>query len=165
LITKLPSACFTARQRIGQRERADGFARGDRRYVFVLLFLAAELQQAVAVERVVDAHDRRMRAIGSRDLDHRQHVADRVHPRPAVFGRDFDAHQAQLAHLADVVERKLAGLVEVGRHRRDAPVREVARDRLDLQLFFGKTEIHRHTSVLTVSRVPPCDVPRQSNIA
>jgi len=88
-----------------------------------------------------------MRAIGGRDFDHGQHVADRIHARAAVLGRHFDAHQAELAHLPDVVERELAGLVEIRRHRRDALLRELARDRLDLQLLFGKIEIHRDTSV------------------
>jgi len=87
-----------------------------------------------------------MRAIGGRDLDHGQHITDRIHAGATVLGRHLDAHQAELAHLPDVVERELARLVEIGRHRRDALLRELSGDRLDLQLLFGKIEIHRDTS-------------------
>ena len=63
-------------------------------------------------------------------------------PAPPYSSRHFDTHQAQLAHLADVVERELAVGSILGRDRRDALLREIARDRLDRQLVFGVAEIH-----------------------
>jgi hypothetical protein len=83
-----------------------------------------------------------VRAIGCRDLDHRERIRDGILPRAAVFVRHLDAHEAELAHFPDVLERKLAGLVELGRDRRDALLREIAGDRLDRQLVFGVAEIH-----------------------
>lgn len=83
-----------------------------------------------------------MGCVGGGDLDHRQHVRNRVHARATVFGRHFDAHQAVLAQQADVVERELAGTVMVLRARGDLLLRDTPRNVLQHQLLFGKAEIH-----------------------
>jgi hypothetical protein len=123
--------CIGARLRFGQRIRADRIALRNRAYIFLLLFFGAVLEDAVAEQRVVHRHDGGRCRIGCGDLDHRQHIADRIQACTAVFVRHFDTHQAELAHLADVVQRKLALRVEFGRHRHDALLREVTRDGLN----------------------------------
>jgi hypothetical protein len=102
-------------------------------------------EDAVAEQLIVDRHDGGMRGIGRGDLDHRQHVADRVHPGAAVLGGDLDAHQAVLAEGPDVVERELPGAVDVLGAGRDLFQRDPAFDVLDHQLLFGETEIHAAT--------------------
>ena len=130
------------RLRLGQREGADLAAFGDRAHVLLLLRLGAVLQDAVAEQRVVDRHDGRVRGIAGGDLDHRQHVGDRVHAGAAVFGRHFDAHQAVLAQQADVLQRELADPVEMLGAGRDLLLRDAPRHVLDHQLLFGESEIH-----------------------
>jgi hypothetical protein len=131
-----------ARLRLGQREGADFLALGDRAHVFLLLRFGAVGEDAVAEQRVVDRHDRRVRGVAGGDLDHGQHVGHRVHARAAVFGRDFDAHQAVLAQGADVLEGELAAAVEVFGAGGDLFARDAPRDVLDHQLLFGEAEIH-----------------------
>ena len=132
--------------RLGQRERADLAAFGDGAHVQLFLRLGAEFEDAVAEQRIVHRHDRRVRAIGLGDLDHRQHVADRVHARAAVFGRHLDAHQPVLAERADVLERKLTGTVVVLGAGRDLFLRDAARHVLNHQLLFCEAEIHGASS-------------------
>ena len=131
-----------ARLRLGQCIGTDRLAGGDGAHVLLLLFLGAVLEDAVAEQRIVHRHDGRRGRVGGRDLDHRQHVGDRVHAGTAVRLRHLDAHQSEPAHLADVLQRKLALRIQLGRHRRNALLREITGDRLDRQLVFGKTEIH-----------------------
>ena len=83
-----------------------------------------------------------MRGVAGGDLDHRQHVGDRVHAGAAVLGRHLDAHQPVLAEQADVLEREFAGLVEVLGAGRDLFLGDAARHVLDHQLLFGEAEIH-----------------------
>jgi len=99
-------------------------------------------QDAVAEQRIVDRHDRRMRSVSGGDLHHRQDVGDRVHARTAVFFRHFDAHQTVLAQQADVLQRELAGTIVVFGAGRDFFLRDTARNVLQHQLLFGKAEIH-----------------------
>ena len=87
-----------------------------------------------------------MRRIRRGDLDHRQHVGDRIHPGAAVFGRHLDPHQPVLAEQPDVVQRKFPAFVESFCTGRDFFVCDAARDVLDQQLLFGETEIHVNTS-------------------
>jgi hypothetical protein len=75
--------------------------------------------------------------VGLADLDHRQHVGQRVHARPAVLFRHFDAHKAQLTHLADGLEGELARLVVFGGDGGDGVAAEVARRLCDHAVFVG----------------------------
>ena len=100
-----------------------------------------------------------MRRIGVGDLDHGQHIADRIHAGTAVFGRHFDAHQAVLAEGTDVLEREFARAVVVLGAGVDLFLGDPARHVLDHQLLFGESEIHGLSSewfvkppILTVRR-------------
>ncbi len=117
--------------RLGQRERTDVRAFGDRAHVELLLRFAAVLQNTGAKQRVVDRNDGGMRAVGRGDFDHRQRVADRVHAGAAVFDRHLDAHQAVFAQQADIFEREFAATVELLGAGRDLFLRDAARHILD----------------------------------
>ncbi len=103
-----------AAHRLGERIRADLLTAGDGDQKSLLLLLGAKTQHGIVHQAVVDAHDRAVRGVRLRDLDHRQHIRDRVHARAAVVLRNFDAHQAHVAHFADRVQRELARFVELG---------------------------------------------------
>ncbi len=83
-----------------------------------------------------------MGAVGGRDLDHRQHIADRIQTGAAILVRHLDAHQAVLAKQADVVDRKLAAAIERLGARRDLLLRDPAGDVLYRQLLLGELKIH-----------------------
>jgi hypothetical protein len=83
-----------------------------------------------------------MRGVAGGDLDHRQHVADRVHAGAAVLLGHLDAHQAVLAQQLDVFQREFAGPVEMLGAGRDPFLGDPAGHVLDHQLLFGVSEIH-----------------------
>src|SRR5690606_30760519 len=67
---------------------------------------------------------------------------DGVHTRAAVLLGHFDAHEAQLPHLADGLQRKIARLVELGGDGGDRVAGEVARRLLDHFVLFGNEIKH-----------------------
>ena len=79
------------------------------------------------------------------DLDHGQGIGNRVQAGTTVFLGHLDAHQAELAHLADVLQRKGARSIEFGGDRSNAFLREIAGDGLDRELIVAETEIHGYS--------------------
>ncbi len=136
-------AGVTARLRFGQGERAQFFPGRNGNQEFFLLLFGAVLFNAMAVERVVHAHDRPVRRARFGDFFHRQDVAHAIESAAAVLGWDFDAHHSQFAHLLDGFHRELAGLVNLGRDRDDLFLREIARQVSNRLLFFSQLKIHR----------------------
>ena len=115
--------------------------------VFLLLILGAELKKPVGKQRVIDRHNRAMAGIGLADLDHRQHIGQRVHSCPAIFFRHFYAHEPQLTHLANRLNRELAGLIVLGGNRRDGIAGKVA-CRVPNHLVFTCNKVkHRNSSL------------------
>ena len=100
-----------------------------------------------------------MRAVGEADrrrgaahLLHRDHVREVAHRRAAVLLLDGDAEQAQVAHLAPEVGRKLVGAVDLGSARRDLVRGELPHGRAQhvdrvavVEVDRGKV-LHRHAS-------------------
>ena len=119
-----------------------------------------QLQTSLTKDDVADKEKRRMwidevvRRIGVGDLDHGQHIADRIHAGTAVFGRHFDAHQAVFAQRADVRQREFAGGIVVFGARRDLFLRNAARHVLDGQLFFGECKVHGRSRLVRKGRGP-----------
>ncbi len=99
--------------------------------------------------RAVRETDRRRRAA---HLLHRDHVREIAHRGAAVLLVDGDAEQAEIAHLAPQVMRKLVGAVDLGCTRRDLVGGELPHrrtqhvDRVAVMEVDGGNVQHRHVS-------------------
>ncbi len=115
--------------RLGQAERAEHLAARERTQPLVLLRIAAPRHQDRADRAVVDADDRRGRAVAGRDLleDHRQREV--VEAGAVPFGRHRDAVAAELREAAQLLGREVALAVPARRVRRDLGL-DVGTDRV-----------------------------------
>src|SRR5262245_46182838 len=93
----------------------------------------------------------RGRTAGARDLLDRYGCADAIGAGAAIRFRKRDAHQAQLAHLAERLGWEFAGLVHMACLRRDLLLGELAHRLADHPLLVGQLEIHEKPSLLASS--------------
>ena len=133
-------AGVAARHRLGQAVSADLLAAGHRPDPLALLRLSAEPQDAVAIERVVDAEDGAVAGVGFGDLDHGQNMRQRIHAGAAVCFRHLNAHQTHLAHLAHRIDGKLARFVVLGGNGSDLALSEVPHRRQQHVVLVGKRQ-------------------------
>jgi hypothetical protein len=83
-----------------------------------------------------------MGGVSSRDLFHRQRVLDRASAGPAVLGRDEQPHQAELAHLLDVLGRERLVLVVLSGDGSDLALGELAHRAAEQLLILAEHDVH-----------------------
>ena len=89
-----------------------------------------------------DRHGR----VDARQLLNRERISQRVGAAAAVLLRERDAHEVELAELADDLVGEGLGPVELLRDRRDFAFREVAHGALDQLVVVREVEVHRRDS-------------------
>ena len=98
--------------RFGQAEAADPLAGGQLGQELLALCLGAEFENRHHHQRGLHAHHRAVAGVDALDFTRDHAVANIVQSRPAVFGRDGRAHQAQFAHFAK--DRRIGLLMPEG---------------------------------------------------
>jgi hypothetical protein len=115
------------------------------------LLVGSELQDRVAVERVVDRHDDRVGRAGLGDLLERDHVGDGVGAGAAPALRHRDAHEPQLTHALDRLVREARFAVDLRGDGAHVLLGELPRHRLDHRLLVGELQVHVGLRGLTPS--------------
>ncbi|MEZ5143481.1 MAG: hypothetical protein R2726_13320 [Acidimicrobiales bacterium] len=128
---------------LGEAERAEGPALGQRSQPPVALVVGAEEQERQRPDRHVGLPGGRHRLVGRADLLHGRHEADGGHADAAPLLGDQHPEQAQLAHLAQQVGRTARRLPRRRGAGRDLPAGEVPAELDQVLLGFGQREIHR----------------------
>ena len=131
-----------ARARLGERERADRLAAGERRHEAGLLLVRPEGHDREGRRARVDGHGHADTRVGARELLEHEHVRDEVGPGAAELLGDAHAHQPDLSEGREELAREAVLPVPVGRVRPDLGIGDVARERLDLALLRGQGEVH-----------------------
>ena len=122
---------------LGHRERPAHLAGRHPRQVALLLLLGAVLEDQVGHDEVrVD--DAAHRHPAPRDLLDDQGVGEQRLPEPAVLLGDHQAEDPHLLHALDDVGRVLVLVLELGRHRDDLLVDELAHELDQLVLLLGE---------------------------
>ncbi len=146
-----------ARARFGEAEACDRLAAREFGQPLFLLIVAAEHDDALAADADIGADDRAERGRGLAQFEADQDLLFHGEAEAAVFGRDRNAEEAELAHLGhhvvgdEVVARDFV-------FDRDQPFAHEAADGGD-QLVAG-FEIERHAAVLDFIGISKTDVIR-----
>ena len=111
---------------LGQRPRADFFALGERRQIFLLLRFGAEFEDVIAAERIVRRDDDADRAVDAREFLDRSGVFDVAEAGAAVFFGKDDAEQAHFGELGHDFGWKVRGFVPLHDVRGDFAFGEFA---------------------------------------
>ncbi len=128
--------------RLGQAERTDQLAAGQRRQIAILLRFGAVVQDRAAADRAVHAHQRRASRAAGGDLLDRQRVGDVVRIGAApLLGHDH-AEQAERAHLGDDLVGQLSAAVPLRGVRLQTFLGEGARGVADHSLLLGVFAVH-----------------------
>src|SRR5205085_2693672 len=127
---------------LGQRERAEGLAAGERGHEAAPLLVGAEAEDRqrdrARVHRDGDADTR----VRPRELLEDEDVREEVRARAPVLLRDADAHQAELGELGEELAREAVLAVPLGRVGLDLLLRDLADERLNLALIVRQGEVH-----------------------
>ena len=91
--------------------------------------------------------------VGARELLEHEHVGEEVRARAAVLLGHADAHQPELAQLAEQLAREVVVAVPLGRVRRDPLVGEAPREVADLALVVGEL-VRAHRRRTAPARAP-----------
>ena len=117
--------------RLGEAERAEHLAARQRLQPLVLLRLVRERRQDRADRAVVDADDRRGRAVAGGDLLEDDGERQVVEAGAVVFGRNGDAVAAERSEPLQLLLREVRFAIPGRSVRRDAVVHETAHRVLD----------------------------------
>src|SRR4051812_48340985 len=124
--------------RLGQRERGELVALGERRDEAVDLLAAAVLEDRQRAGARVDGDRHAEAGVRARQLLENEAVAEEVGPGPGVLLGDADPHEAELAEVLDDLLRERVLAVPRGGGRRDLLVGEAPREVADLALVVGQ---------------------------
>ena len=127
---------------LGERERAQGLARGERDQQLALLLLGAELLQPVADQRVVDRGDHAQRGVHPAQLLDHDRIRDIIKTRATVLFRDRNPHEPKLAHFFHQLGRPFHGLVAGSRGGFGLFLGELAHCRAQHFMVFCRGEMH-----------------------
>ena len=102
----------------GQRETGHDLAAGELGQPFRLLLVGAEHHDALAADADIGADDGAERRRGVAELDGDQDLLLHDEAEPAIFRRDGNAEEAELAHLGDdaVGHAVVLGHLRLDRH-------------------------------------------------
>src|SRR6185295_12939529 len=90
---------------------------------------------------VVRGHGERDPGVDARELLHHDRVVERAQPRPSVFGRPHDTHEAHLTELGEHLAGELLLLVPLAGMRRKLALRELAHRLLEELLLLAQAEV------------------------
>lgn len=128
--------------RLGQAERAEGLAPGQRGQPALLLLLGAVGQQRKGGDGGVRVPGGGHRLVGGAEFLHDGDVGDHVGTRARVLLGDEHAHQAEFAELGEDRGGELLVLRPLGRVRGDLLGRELADHVLQVPGLLRQIEIH-----------------------
>src|SRR5215203_652771 len=131
-----------ARLGLRQAEGAEPLARAEPRHPLGLLVARSERVHGPGTERRMRRDRDRHARVDPRQLLDRDRVAEGVRAASAVLLGVWDAHQAELAQLADDRVREALLAVELLGHGAHLAVGEVAHEPPNLLLLFREVEVH-----------------------
>ncbi len=111
-------------------------ALGKRRQIVEFLLMRPIGIDPPANQAVVDTHAHAHAGVDLTDLLHRQHIADRIHPRTAISRINHHPHKTQVRQLFHLLPRKLLMLVPLDNSGQAFAARKIPRRLLDHFMFF-----------------------------